>query len=273
MIAVTNLTKRYGPLTAVDDVSFTCQPGTITGFLGPNGAGKTTTLRMITGLARSDGGRATVAGQAFADLPNPTRIARHTAGRLGDPRRAHGARDPADRRHRDRNADGRASRRCWPSSGWPARRPPGRHLLAGDAPAARPGAGPPRRAQRADPRRTRHRPRPAGHRLDPRLAAGLRRPGRHRAALQPPAGRGAGDRRPSGRHQRREDRGPGIRGRAARRGRVDRAGHRPGSPGAAADPQLHSVHVPAPAARYASIPVPRRAPSGSPGSRWQPDCR
>jgi ABC-2 type transport system ATP-binding protein len=75
MIAVTNLTKRYGPLTAVDDVSFTCPPGTITGFLGPNGAGKTATLRMITGLARSDGGRATVAGQAFADLPNPTRIA------------------------------------------------------------------------------------------------------------------------------------------------------------------------------------------------------
>jgi ABC-2 type transport system ATP-binding protein len=43
MISVTNLIKRYGPLTAVDDVSFTCQPGTITGFLGPNGAGKPVT--------------------------------------------------------------------------------------------------------------------------------------------------------------------------------------------------------------------------------------
>jgi ABC-2 type transport system ATP-binding protein len=75
MISVTSLTKRYGPLAAVDDVTFSCAPGTITGFLGPNGAGKTTTLRMITGLARPDRGRATVAGHAFAELPNPSRIA------------------------------------------------------------------------------------------------------------------------------------------------------------------------------------------------------
>ena len=75
MISVTSLTKRYGPLVAVDDVTFTCGPGTITGFLGPNGAGKSTTLRMITGLARPDAGRATVAGCAFARLPNPARVA------------------------------------------------------------------------------------------------------------------------------------------------------------------------------------------------------
>jgi len=56
-------------------VSFTCQPGTITGFLGPNGAGKSTTLRMITGLARPDAGHATVAGRPFTELPNPARIA------------------------------------------------------------------------------------------------------------------------------------------------------------------------------------------------------
>jgi ABC-2 type transport system ATP-binding protein len=74
MITVTSLTKRYGPLTAVDDVSFTCQPGTITGFLGPNGAGKTTTLRMITGLARPDAGRATISGRPFAGLPSPARV-------------------------------------------------------------------------------------------------------------------------------------------------------------------------------------------------------
>ena len=74
MISVTNLIKRYGPLTAVDDVSFTCQPGTITGFLGPNGAGKTTTLRMITGLARPNAGRATIAGRPFARMPSPARI-------------------------------------------------------------------------------------------------------------------------------------------------------------------------------------------------------
>jgi ABC-2 type transport system ATP-binding protein len=71
MITVTNLTKKYGPVTAVDKVSFGCEPGTITGFLGPNGAGKSTTLRMITGLARPDSGHATIAGRPFADLPNP----------------------------------------------------------------------------------------------------------------------------------------------------------------------------------------------------------
>lgn len=74
MITVTSLTKRYGPVAAVDDVTFTCEPGTITGFLGPNGAGKSTTLRMMTGLARPDAGRATIAGRVFAGLPNPARV-------------------------------------------------------------------------------------------------------------------------------------------------------------------------------------------------------
>ena len=50
MITAENLTKRYQQHVAVDDVSFTCAPGTVTGFLGPNGAGKSTTLRMLTGL-------------------------------------------------------------------------------------------------------------------------------------------------------------------------------------------------------------------------------
>ena len=59
----------------MDDVSFACRPGTITGFLGPNGAGKTTTLRMITGLARPDAGQATVAGRPFTELPSPARVA------------------------------------------------------------------------------------------------------------------------------------------------------------------------------------------------------
>jgi len=74
MITVTSLTKRYGPVAAVDGVTFSCEPGTITGFLGPNGAGKSTTLRMITGLARPDSGRATIAGRVFAALPNPARV-------------------------------------------------------------------------------------------------------------------------------------------------------------------------------------------------------
>jgi ABC-2 type transport system ATP-binding protein len=75
VITIENLTKRYGPVVAVDNVSFTCQPGTITGFLGPNGSGKTTTLRMLTGLARPDAGHATVAGRRFAELPSPARVA------------------------------------------------------------------------------------------------------------------------------------------------------------------------------------------------------
>ena len=75
MITATSLTKRYGPVTAVDDASFRCEQGTITGFLGPNGAGKSTTLRMITGLVGPDSGAATVAGRPFAQLPNPARVA------------------------------------------------------------------------------------------------------------------------------------------------------------------------------------------------------
>ncbi len=75
MITAENLTKRYGDTSVVRDVSFTCRPGTITGFLGPNGAGKSTTLRMITGLTNPDRGRATVAGRPFVALPNPSRVA------------------------------------------------------------------------------------------------------------------------------------------------------------------------------------------------------
>ncbi|MEV4252229.1 ATP-binding cassette domain-containing protein [Spirillospora sp. NPDC049652] len=73
MIEVERLTKRYGPATAVRDVSFVCRPGTVTGFLGPNGAGKSTTMRMICGLTPASSGTATVLGVPFASLPNPGR--------------------------------------------------------------------------------------------------------------------------------------------------------------------------------------------------------
>ncbi len=56
------LTKRFGSLTAVDDLSFTVAPGQVTGFLGPNGAGKTTTMRAVLGLVRPTSGTATVLG-------------------------------------------------------------------------------------------------------------------------------------------------------------------------------------------------------------------
>ncbi|MCX4546462.1 ATP-binding cassette domain-containing protein [Streptomyces sp. NBC_01565] len=65
MIEVNGLTKRYGDVLAVNDLSFTVRPGTVTGFLGPNGAGKSTTLRMILGLNRPTLGTATVEGRPF----------------------------------------------------------------------------------------------------------------------------------------------------------------------------------------------------------------
>ena len=71
MITVEAVTKRYGDFTAVDDVTFTAEPGRVTGFLGPNGAGKSTTMRVIVGLTPPTTGTAQVLGRRFADLPNP----------------------------------------------------------------------------------------------------------------------------------------------------------------------------------------------------------
>ena len=73
MITVQNLTKRYGSFTAVDDISFTLSPGTVTGFLGPNGAGKSTAMRIMTGLTPPTSGTATILGKPYAELPNPGR--------------------------------------------------------------------------------------------------------------------------------------------------------------------------------------------------------
>ena len=70
-IQVSGLTKRFGDVVAVDDLSFEVGPGSITGFLGPNGAGKTTTLRMLLGLVTPTAGSATIAGSPYAALPDP----------------------------------------------------------------------------------------------------------------------------------------------------------------------------------------------------------
>jgi ABC-2 type transport system ATP-binding protein len=74
MIAVQNLTKRYAGKVAADKVTFSCEPGSITGFLGPNGAGKSTTLRMLTGLTPPSSGTATIHGKRYSELPNPGRV-------------------------------------------------------------------------------------------------------------------------------------------------------------------------------------------------------
>jgi ABC-2 type transport system ATP-binding protein len=71
MIEVRDLTKRFGDKVAVDHLSFTVEPGRVTGFLGPNGAGKSTTMRLILGLDHPNGGSATINGVPYARLPRP----------------------------------------------------------------------------------------------------------------------------------------------------------------------------------------------------------
>jgi ABC-2 type transport system ATP-binding protein len=80
-IAVHGLTKRYGRITAVDDLTFTLDTGRVTGFVGRNGAGKTTTLRMVLGLTRPSAGIATIDGHRYAELRDPLR----RVGALIDP--------------------------------------------------------------------------------------------------------------------------------------------------------------------------------------------
>jgi len=70
-IEIDHLTKVFGSQRAVDDLSFTVEPGSVTGFLGPNGAGKTTTLRMLLGLIEPTAGTATINGVRYAALPAP----------------------------------------------------------------------------------------------------------------------------------------------------------------------------------------------------------
>ena len=72
-IELIGLTKRYGAVTAVQDLTAKVTPGRITAFLGPNGAGKTTTLRMLLGLIRPDAGQALFDGRPYRDLPSPRR--------------------------------------------------------------------------------------------------------------------------------------------------------------------------------------------------------
>jgi len=92
MIEAKNLTKRYGDKTAVNDLSFTVEPGRVTGFLGPNGAGKSTTMRLLLGLDRPDAGTATVGGVPYRDLARPLRV----VGALLEARAVHTGRSAYD---------------------------------------------------------------------------------------------------------------------------------------------------------------------------------
>lgn len=88
MITVDGLTKRYGSTVAVDNLSFSVEPGVVTGFLGPNGSGKSTTMRCMIGLDRMQAGRALFDGKPYSSLRNPL----HEVGALLDAGNAHSGR-------------------------------------------------------------------------------------------------------------------------------------------------------------------------------------
>jgi ABC-2 type transport system ATP-binding protein len=88
MIEVRDLTKRFGEKVAVDHLSFTVQPGQVTGFLGPNGAGKSTTMRLILNLDHPTSGAATINGRPYRELAQPLR----TVGALLEAKSVHGGR-------------------------------------------------------------------------------------------------------------------------------------------------------------------------------------
>ena len=92
MISLHGVTKRYGDITAVDDLTLELAPGTVTGFLGPNGAGKSTTMRMIMGLDSPTSGEALIGGRRYAELDPPLR----TIGALLDAKAVHPARSGRD---------------------------------------------------------------------------------------------------------------------------------------------------------------------------------
>ena len=216
MITVDGVTKTYGGYLAVDDVSFVAEPGRVTGFLGPNGAGKSTTMRIMVGLTPATRGRVTIGGHRYADLPNPglhvgvllDASAQHD-GRTGREILTIGAQTMGLPRTRVDEMLELVS--LSPSGGQAA----GPQLLAGHAAAAGHRARAARRPADPDPRRARQRPRPGRHPLDARAAAGVRRAGRHRAAVLAPAPRGGADRRRADPDRPRPDRRPGHQGRAA----------------------------------------------------------
>ena len=92
LIELDRLTRRYGAVTAVDDLSFTLEPGSITGLVGANGAGKSTTMRMLLGLAKPTSGRALIDGHPYAELEHPTTV----VGALTDPDQFHPRRTGRD---------------------------------------------------------------------------------------------------------------------------------------------------------------------------------
>ena len=124
VITIEGLTKRFGEVVAVDDLSFAVDQGTVVGFLGPNGAGgKTTTLRTLLGLVTPTAARpGSTVGPTGAGRSGPP--CRRGAGGLQLPSRPRRPQPSPGRRHRRRSAPATAPTRSWPRSAWP-RRPTG----------------------------------------------------------------------------------------------------------------------------------------------------
>ena len=108
-----NLTKVFGNQRAVDSLSFTVEPGSVTGFLGPNGAGKTTTLRMLLGLVRPTSGTATINGVTLRVAAPAAADGRRGAGGGQLPPGSHRPAAPADLLRRRRPARSAGPTRCW----------------------------------------------------------------------------------------------------------------------------------------------------------------
>ncbi len=196
LIEVNGLTKRFGAVIAVDDLSFTVRPGQVTGFLGPNGAGKSTTMRVILGLdAPTSGSGPGRRPPRTSGSSGPLR----EVGSLLDANAVHGGRtarmhlsslaqsNGIGRRRVDRGARADRARR--------GRRPTRRGLLARHEAAARHRRRAARRPAGADVRRAGQRPGPRGHPVDPRAVQVPGRRGPHRPRLQPPDERDGADRR------------------------------------------------------------------------------
>jgi ABC-2 type transport system ATP-binding protein len=187
-IEVRGLSKQFGPVRAVNDLSFEVAPGRVTGFLGPNGSGKTTTLRMLLGLVSITDGTATFGGRRYVDIDKPI----HHVGAVLEATSFHPSRRAED--HLKMVAIG---------AGIPRARVDETLALVGLSDVARRRVGkfslgmrrPARRSGDPDPRRTLQRPRPPGHPVVAHVhpAPGVDRA--RRAGLVPPPLRDGGDRR------------------------------------------------------------------------------